>query len=119
MTVKVLIYAYRKPGLSIEEFKKRYETHAALVKQLAGADFPFVTNAPTSPAPPSRLPRMKHFDFDAYAELTFVDQAALGTFTAKVQSPEIARRIEEDEEEFLDRGRLGIAMLGEVCETTN
>lgn len=58
------------------------------------------------------------FDFDAYAELTFADQAALTAFVAKTQAPDAAAQIAADEEKFLDRSKTGIVMMGDVIETT-
>lgn len=42
MSLKAFIYAYRKPGLSLEDFKKHYENHAELVKHISGEHFPLV-----------------------------------------------------------------------------
>jgi hypothetical protein len=40
MALRVLIIAYRKPGLTPDEFRTRYEAHAMLIKRLAGDTFP-------------------------------------------------------------------------------
>lgn len=136
MTLKVFIYAYRKPGISLEDFKKHYEAHVELIKRLSGDDFPLshkrnyiarssVENTPegattrnaTTPAT-VLVGQQSDFDFDAYAEVTFADQAAFQAFGAKVYAPEAAAQIAADEEQFLDRSKLGIAMLGDVIETT-
>lgn len=137
MTVKALIYAYRKPGLSPEDFKKHYEAHVELVKSLTGLDFPishkrtYVARNTVDISPDGASSRNQKtpavliagqqtdFDFDAYAELTFTDQNSFSAFAAKVQSPELAEQIAADEEKFLDRSKLGIAMLGDVTETVN
>ncbi|KAJ5702598.1 hypothetical protein N7488_010146 [Penicillium malachiteum] len=124
MSVRSFIYAYRKPGLSLAEFKTHYEAHAALLKEIAGEDF---LNETISHAPHERnaltpaiflVGQQTDFDFDAYAELTFVDQAAFQAFCAKVYAPEAAARIAADKEKFLDKSKLGIAMIGDVIETT-
>lgn len=137
MTVRALIYAYRKPGLSLEDFKTHYEAHAELIRSLTGSDFPlshkrtYVARNTIDIVPDGASSRNQKtpavliagqqmdFDFDAYAELTFADQISFGAFAAKVQSPEIAAQIAADEEKFLDRSKLGIAMLGDVTETVN
>jgi hypothetical protein len=136
MSVKVFIYAYRKPGLSLDDFKKHYEGHVDLIKRLSGEVFPlshkrsYVARHTVDVAADgasdrnSRTPatvivgQQSDFDFDAYAELTFADQAAFQAFGAKVYAPEAASEIAADEEKFLDKSRLGIVMLGEVIETT-
>ncbi|GCB21694.1 hypothetical protein AAWM_04579 [Aspergillus awamori] len=140
MSVQVIIYAYRKPGLDLQTFKDRYEAHIELVKRLSGDDFPLShkrmyvarttienpqtgenNNSTRNALTPATVlvGQQTDFDFDAYAELTFADQAAFQTFSAKVMAPEAAAQIAADEEGFLDRSKLGIALLGDVVETTN
>ncbi|GKZ57692.1 hypothetical protein AnigIFM56816_002762 [Aspergillus niger] len=140
MSVRVIIYAYRKPGLDLQTFKDRYEAHIELVKRLSGDDFPLShkrmyvarttienpqtgenNNSTRNALTPATVlvGQQTDFDFDAYAELTFADQAAFQTFSAKVMAPEAAAQIAADEEGFLDRSKLGIALLGDVVETTN
>ncbi|GKZ19895.1 hypothetical protein AbraIFM66951_007731 [Aspergillus brasiliensis] len=136
MSVRVFIYAYRKPGLSLATFRERYEAHINLVKRLSGDDFPLShrrsyiarTTVDTPPAGATArnattpatvfVGQQSDFDFDATAELTFTDQPSFQAFMAKVTAPEAAAQIAEDEEGFLDRKMLSIAMIGEVVETT-
>lgn len=139
MSVRVLIYIYRKSGLSLEDFKKHCEEHALLIKRLTGDDFPLshkrhyiarnvvssdesknITATERNATTPAIVfaGQQSDFDFDAYAELTFASQETFQTFIAKVQTPEIAAQIAADEERFLDRSKLSIAMLGDVTETT-
>ncbi|OGM44708.1 hypothetical protein ABOM_007352 [Aspergillus bombycis] len=136
MSLKVLIYAYRKPGISLEDFKKHYEAHVDLIKHLSGEDFPLshkrsyvarnTAETPVegasdrNPLTPATVlvGQQTDFDFDAYGELTFTDQAAFQAFGAKVYAPEAAAQIAADEEKFLDKSKLAIVMLGDVIETT-
>jgi hypothetical protein len=139
MSVRVLIHIYRKPGLSLEDFKKNCEEHALLIKRLTEDDFPLshkrhyiarnvvssdesknITGTERNATTPAVVfaGQQSDFDFDAYAELTFASQETFQTFLAKVQTPEIAAQIAADEERFLDRSKLSIAMLGDVTETT-
>ncbi|KAJ5737647.1 uncharacterized protein N7483_002772 [Penicillium malachiteum] len=131
MSVKAIIYTYRKPGLSLKEFKAHYEAH-----EIAGEDFPLShkqsymarttvetliegSSERNALTPATVLVgKQTDFDFDAYADLTFVDQAAFQAFSAKVYAPEAAARIAADEEKFLGKSKLGISMLGDVIETT-
>ncbi|EEA19522.1 hypothetical protein TMatcc_009656 [Talaromyces marneffei ATCC 18224] len=140
-TPRLLIYTYRKAGLSLEDFKKHCEEHVLLIKRLTGDDFPLshkrhyiARNALSSDESQNNnttvternattpaivfAGQQSDFDFDAYAELTFASQEAFQTFIAKIQTPEIAAQIAADEERFLDRSKLSIAMLGDVIETT-
>ncbi|PYH90411.1 hypothetical protein BO71DRAFT_402234 [Aspergillus ellipticus CBS 707.79] len=137
MSVRVFIFAYRKPGLSLSAFRERYEAHIDLVKRIATVDFPLShrrsyiarteltsplegTNSTRNANTPATVfvGQQSNFDFDATAELTFADQAALQAFMAKVSAPDAAAQIAADEEGFLDRSELSIAMLGDVVETT-
>jgi hypothetical protein len=56
MSLKVFIYAYRKPGLSLDYFKKHYEDHVDLVKRLFREYFLISHSAATSRAILSRSP---------------------------------------------------------------
>lgn len=136
MAITALIHAYRKPGLSVEDFKKYYEAHVDLLKRLAADDFPlshkrtYVARNSVETAPDGASARnaltpavllagqQADFDFDAYAELTFADQISLAAFAAKTQTPDVAAQIAADEEKFLDRSKTGIVMMGDVIETT-
>ena len=118
----MLVFLYRNPHLTPEEFKKCYEAHIKLVKKIAGGDFPLshhrnYISRNTVEIPPDGSTarnaftpatilrgRQPDFDFDAYAELTFSDQVASAQITA-------------DEDKFLDRLRMGIALVGEVRVT--
>ncbi|KAJ6088552.1 hypothetical protein N7486_009813 [Penicillium sp. IBT 16267x] len=135
MSLKVFVHAYRKPGLSLEDFKKHYEDHVELVKRLSGENFPlshkrtYIARNTVEVAPEGASERnaltpatvlvgkQSDFDFDAYAELTFADQAAFQAFRASIHAPDVAALIAADEEKFLDKSKLGIALLGDVIET--
>ncbi|RDH36596.1 EthD domain-domain-containing protein [Aspergillus welwitschiae] len=135
MTVRVFIYGYRKPGLSLSTFRERYEAHIDLVRRISGEDFPLShrrtyiarTTVDSPPAGATArnattpatllLGQQSDFDFDTTAELTFADQPSFQAFMAKVTAPEAAAQIAEDEERFFDRKMLSIAMIGEVVET--
>ncbi|KAJ5665785.1 uncharacterized protein N7477_008233 [Penicillium maclennaniae] len=137
MTIKVLIHAYRKPGISPSVFKQLYEAHIDLLKYISGDDFPLShkrsyiarstidssaesLTTPRNASTPARVivGLQSDFDFDAYAELTFEDKTAYDAFLAKVYAPEAAAKIAADEEKFLDRSTLAIVTLGDVFETT-
>ncbi|EKV07029.1 Dimeric alpha-beta barrel [Penicillium digitatum] len=135
MPVKMFVFLYRSPHLTPEEFKKRYEAHIKLVKKLAGADFPLshhrnYISRSTIEIPPDGSTtrnaftpatilrgRQADFDFDAYAELTFANQAAYQAFAAKIYAPDAAAQMTADEDKFLDRLKMGIALVGEVRVT--
>lgn len=57
------------------------------------------------------------FDYDAFAELKFKDQAAFGEFFGCVTLAENAEKIAADEEKFLDRNRMTVVVVGETHVT--
>lgn len=134
MPYRVLIFAYRKPGISPSKFKTHYETrHVPLVKAIAGPLFPkshvrrYVQRASGGrDSPPSNahhpatvlIGSQSDFDYDAIAELIFKDEGAFQAFFAKVSEPEAAAKIAKDEEQFLDRTRMKVVVLGDCITTT-
>lgn len=120
MTHTILIFAYRKPGTTPEQFKTHYEgTHMPIVKELAGEHFPLShtrryihrTEGQGGTERNAKNPatviigEQLDFDYDAIAELIFADVPAFQTFMGIVQKPENAARLAADEELFLDRSR--------------
>lgn len=105
MPFKVLVYAYRKPGVSPDDFKNHYEAHIDLFKRLTGDDFPlshrriYIARSSvetTSDGASSRnattpatviVGQQSDYDYDCLAELTFSDAAAWEACVAKVRSP--------------------------------
>ncbi|KAJ6443501.1 FtsJ-like methyltransferase [Purpureocillium lavendulum] len=126
---KVLLFAYRKPGLTPTEFRDYLEgKHMMLLKQLFGTLFPTShvrryihrTEAESGDAPPATVlvGSQADFEYDAISELTFENEDAFKGFFTKYQSKEVAAAIQQDEEHFLDSGRMRAVVLGEVHETT-
>lgn len=133
MVYSVLIFAFRKPGTTPAEFKAHYEgSHVPLVKSLAGPHFPIshtrtylhrtedgnATGNDNAKYPASVLiGPQSEFEYDAFAELKFADQAAFGAFFGLMQTPEVAEKIAADEEKFLDRPKMTAVVVGEVNVT--
>ncbi|UNI24092.1 hypothetical protein JDV02_009868 [Purpureocillium takamizusanense] len=133
MVFKVLLFAYRKPGLSPTEFRDHLEgRHMDLLKRLFGTAFPVShvrryihRRAAEEEEEEHRdhypatvlVGEQADFAYDVISELTFADEDAFRVFFAQYQSEEVAAEIREDEERFLDVGRLRAVVLGEVCET--
>ncbi|GKZ24653.1 myo-inositol-1-phosphate synthase [Aspergillus brasiliensis] len=97
MPVRLIILAHRKSSITPDSFRERDESHVQLIKRLTTDAFPLAhrrsylardpgTNTTVSLG---RTPDYE-FDFDATAELTFADQAALQAFRAKLSRPEVA-----------------------------
>ncbi|KAI1213213.1 EthD domain-containing protein [Annulohypoxylon truncatum] len=133
MTYSILVFVYRKPGTTPEQFKAHYEgSHVPLIRELAGAHFPLshtrryihrsegqgegTTRNATTPAS-VLIGRQEDFDYDAFAELIFDDATAFQNFFAVMQQPDIAAKMAADEEHFIDRSRLSVVVLGETHVT--
>ncbi|KAI1404956.1 EthD domain-containing protein [Hypoxylon fuscum] len=134
MTYSVLVFAYRKPGTTPEQFKAHYEgSHVPLLRELAGPHFPLshtrryihrsggqgegTKRNATTPAS-VLIGSQEDFDYDAFAELNFEDATAFQTFFGVMQQPDIAAKVAADEEHFLDRSRMPVVVLGETNVTT-
>jgi len=125
----IVIFAWRKAGITPAAFKKHYETsHVPLLKSLAGDLFPkshsrsYIARTPSGDAEdPSNAAHPatalaggpEAFDYDAYAELAFEDDAAFKQFFGCVTQPENAKKIADDESHFLDRSKMTIAVIDE------
>jgi uncharacterized protein (TIGR02118 family) len=109
--VKAIALLKRKPGLSLEQFRKHYEeVHAPLAKRL----FPFmrkyvrkyVTATPFSPA--GTEPK-----FDCITEEWFDSMEAFQTMM-DIYASETGRPIREDEKELFDMTKLQYLFVEEV-----
>ena len=58
------------------------------------------------------------FDYDVWAELVFKDAAAWEAFYMRMGEPEVAAKIGEDEERFVDRKKFKVAAVDEPMITT-
>lgn len=135
MTYTIVAFIWRKDGLSPSDFKLHYETnHIPLLLSLMGPLFPLthsrfyiergpgITSSPdastTSYAPVIYVGTPSDFDYDVYCELVFEDAAAFQAFHARMQAPEVAGKIAEDEQKFINRQKLKVAAVDEPVVTT-
>ncbi|OAL42913.1 hypothetical protein IQ07DRAFT_650540 [Pyrenochaeta sp. DS3sAY3a] len=115
MTFKVVLFLYRKPRLSLGEFKQLYEeSHVALVKKLTGNLFP-LSHTRRYLAEEDRPATVQ---FDAITEMTFVDHSAFVAFSARLLADDNAALIAADCEKFLDGAKTSMVIVDEVIETT-
>lgn len=134
MTYSVLIFAYRKPDTTPEEFRAHYEnSHVPLVKEIAGEHFPLShirrylhrtqgkaegTERNAEYPATVLIGSQADFDYDAFAELTFADVTAFQTFFGITKQPENQARIQADEAKFLDGSKMTVVVVGETTVTT-
>lgn len=136
MPFTILLILHRLPTLTPTAFKTHYETtHMPLIRSLAGPTFPnshtrhYIqrTSSPPSsnnnnnnnsnadPYPATVLiGTQADFEYDAFALLEFDDEAAYQRFFGVISEEGAAGRIAEDEEMFLDRGRMRAVVLGGI-----
>ncbi|KAK2733130.1 hypothetical protein FQN55_003744 [Onygenales sp. PD_40] len=134
MSLRVVLLSYRKPDIPPEEFKAHYDgTHVPLMKSLLGPLFPLshtrryiqrILNTGNSANLNTQYPAtvlsgaQADFGFDAVTEMVFEDQDTFQKFTAACMAPEVAEKVREDCEKFLDleRGTPMVVLSG--CEVT-
>lgn len=132
MVFRVVLFVYRKPGLTPEAFLAHYENfHVPLMKELGGSLFPmshtrrYISRLETStqeedqwnpPVVASGSP--SDFSYDAITEMVFESQEAFQAFSELLAKPEIAPKVAEDCAAFLDTSRAPpVVDIGELCET--
>ena len=130
MPYNLMVLGSRLPGVTHEEFKRRYERHISeVIPPLCKA-----TNA-------MPLSHLRHYishssstaegvdepvvlfdhegstHYDVVVRMAFEDEAASQRFMAAVSTEEAARIVAEDEAGFWDRSRMQVVVLGGVEET--
>jgi len=128
MVYSILLFAFRRPGTTPAEFKAHHEgSHVPLVKPIAGPLFLIShtryylqRSSDASGEYPATVlvGAQANFQYDAFAELKFKDEAAFGAFFAHVSSDENAAKIAADEEKFLDRAKITVVVISD-CTTTS
>ncbi|MCJ1312479.1 hypothetical protein MMC25_006153 [Agyrium rufum] len=127
MEFSVIIFVYRKPGLSPAAFKEHYEnSHIPLLKSTAGTDSPLshkwhcIQRAERADNPASVLVGTQaDFQHDAYTVLEFEDAAAFQRLMGIVGEEGAAKKIAENKKMFLDRPKMTAAVMGDIIVTTN
>ena len=134
MAFRVVLFAYRKPGLSPQDFKQRYEdVHIPLVKDISGSLFPlshtrrYISLSKTSSeesteatyepelisGEPSDMP------YDAITEMRFDTREDFYNFATLLNEPANAAKIAADCAEFLDTTKSPtMVVLEDLCEST-
>lgn len=105
--IKMLVFNKRKQGVSMEEYRRYYETiHAPL----AEGHFPMVLKYRRNYVDYDRslltgrnaAEYLPETDFDSIAEVFFEDWESFVAFREKSADPELRAQIKTDEENFLD-----------------
>lgn len=107
---KVMAFLARKPGISREEFRAYYEAnHAPLVGRLAPRMAAYRRNYLDFDEPFKR--DEDQIGFDVVTEMEFEDRAACERWFDAFRAPGVFDQVAEDEEKFLDRGRVMVCAV--------
>lgn len=132
MPYTIACFLWRKPGTTPFEFKSHYENHhIPLLLSVMGPVFPqthtrfyLTKNATTDDtssnadyAPTVFMGTREDFDYDLFCELVFEDVKAFEAFFARFREPEVAAKLGEDEERFMDRKMLKAVAVDEPVVT--
>jgi uncharacterized protein (TIGR02118 family) len=106
--LKAVVLLKRKVGLTPEQFIRHYENnHVPLVRTLLPSIGKYVrnylSNSSLSAGRQEATGSAPSPYFDVITELWFADQAAYDKFIADLNDPATSKRLQEDEERFLDR----------------
>jgi hypothetical protein len=134
MTYTIILFVGREPSLTFDEFKNHYEhTHIPLAYSLLSDVWPTTFHRRYfarvhrkgfgGPANPDRPPLtlrgdMHEMDCDCVAELSFPSEKDFRKFYKKLYEKEIAAVLAEDENKFLEQGKVRVIVVGETWSTT-
>jgi hypothetical protein len=121
--LKSILLLKRKQGLTREEFLQYYERrHVPLVRTLLPSiarytrNYLDLTPVASGGTVGAELPGQPP-DFDVITELWFEGPAQYEEFLNALADPEVARRLREDEESFLDRTTMRMFSVSEYGES--
>jgi hypothetical protein len=131
--VKVIIFLTRRSCLTPEEFQDYYEhKHIPLAYSLISDVWPTTFHrryfarisrkgfgGPANPDRPMLTLRgeLNEMDCDCIAEMNFPCEKAFRKFYKKIYEKEIAAILAEDENKFLEQGKVRIIVVGETWST--
>lgn len=137
MPYRILMFVYRKPGTTPEQFKRHYEEiHIPLIQSLAGSSFPrkhsrrYIdrqeqTTGPDNRHNPEEYPAtllsgtQENFDYDAIVELEFEDLAAFQDFFGVLSQPDVSVKVKDDCDIFMDQSKGPSVVINDVIESFN
>jgi hypothetical protein len=131
--VTIILFVIRKSSLSFEEFQNHYEhKHIPLSYSLLSDVWPTTFHRRYfarinrkgfgGPANPDRPPltlrgEMNEMDCDCVAEMTCPSEKDFRKFYKKIYEKEIAAVLAEDENRFLEQGKVRVIVVGETWST--
>ncbi|MCJ1333890.1 hypothetical protein MMC10_010596 [Thelotrema lepadinum] len=136
MTFTIIVFLYRKPGTTMEQYMDHYNTtHMDVIRELTGPEnFPlshtrhFIhrTSVEDNAGGPSNLKtpatlftgQQTAVDFDCVTVMTFQDENAFQGFHKAISSPEGKARLDGDEMVFQDPTKTTAALAAGVYVAT-
>ena len=111
--IKLVTLLYRRPGMSVGDFRAYYEsTHRLIGEKVLGGHACRYVRRFTDPADGVARPE----DPDVVMEIWFPDRARYDACFAEIMKPEVIAMITEDEERLFDRERMRSYIVTE-CES--
>jgi hypothetical protein len=130
MTFRVLLFIYRKPGLSFEWFRSAYENvHVPLVRSMAGDLFPiqhtrrYISRIAADTDSDETVAEVVSGEagsvpYDAITEMVFNSRQHFQDFSAVLMTPENGKRVAQDCQAFLDLTKAyTMVVLADYVET--
>lgn len=123
---KLVFLLKRKPGITKEEFRERYESsHVPLAKKYIGhlltgyhRNFPNVALLNPSEQLPGTTPEPYDFEYDAVVEMRVKDAESVAEISRIFNDPDIRPILVEDELTFLDREATVMLVCDESSDGT-
>ena len=107
--IKVMLFVKRKPGLTPDEFRARYENGHV---PLAIIELPHLRRYQRNYAKLS--PDLPEPDFDVVTEFWFDNKEGWKATVAHVLDPVAGKTLADDEAEFMDRATMRFVMVDET-----
>ncbi|KAK2012366.1 hype protein [Colletotrichum eremochloae] len=129
MYYRLLLFLYRKEGMTHAEFKDHYEyIHIPLARELTGSLFPsFHLRRYIERSPPevtfTALPTAGNAapggpeECDAVVEFGFADEGAAQAFFEAIGTGTVEERLRKDTEQFLNWNRTRMVKVADALET--
>ncbi|KAL1596974.1 hypothetical protein SLS60_008556 [Paraconiothyrium brasiliense] len=115
----VLIFGFRAPNTTIQEYQNHYDNiHVPLAKSLTGAAFPLSHTRHYYGLNATLAAISAPVDWDSLAVLTFKDATHAGTFSYLLAQPEAAAKIHADEQIFMAEGSPKTVVIGTDTSVT-
>ncbi|KAJ9610298.1 hypothetical protein H2200_005075 [Cladophialophora chaetospira] len=133
MSIMLLCFTVRKPGMSFQDYKAYYEQHHSKnIYDFLGDDSPATysrhyverpSDGDSSHIAAHGAPAIfltgqpENFVFDAVTIMTWENEEAYISMTKKFTDPDVVSRFTADEEVFLDRSKVVLMSVGRVPVT--